>query len=281
MLAAIADASIHVSSGVRVEIVPFTPALAQAWLDKGRHNRAVVPNAVRFYSRVMSAGGWRVNGEPIIVNEHDKVINGQHRLLAVIDSNCTVPMLVVYGIADDAFDTIDTGRIRSGRDILSIHGVDDSMAMSAAATLLWKYERANGVMTAAVAHETPTNSELVDVLNRHPLLQASLPFAIGIKKLCGRGRAAFCHYIFACRDKVAADRFFDDLAKGENLRDGQAVYLLREALLANRQSKRKMAPTYQLALIIRAFNYERAGRITKNIRWRQRGPALEAFPTLE
>lgn len=265
----------------RMELVGFSPMVAEEWLLRARPNRQVVPNVVRQYARVMRAGGWCINGEPLIVNDNDELLNGQHRLLAVIEADVSVDMLVVRGVSNDSFPTIDTGRIRVGRDALSIHGFADPQTLNAAARWLWKYERSNGCLTTTSAHERPTNAEILELLKQHPDLPASVPVGRSVDRLLGRGTAAFCHYIFAMRDRVATDKFFDNLGRGENLREGQAIYVLREYLLANRQAKHKMSQQYQIALMIRGFNYERAGRFTKNIRWRQRGSTREAFPTLD
>ena len=45
-----------------------------------------------------ATGGVAVNGEPIQIAEDGTLLNGQHRLNAVIESGATVPMLVVRGL---------------------------------------------------------------------------------------------------------------------------------------------------------------------------------------
>lgn len=260
--------------------IPVTPELAERWLSQARPNRKLVLNLVRTYARMMATGAWELNGEAIILNEHGMLMNGQHRLRAVIESGVTVMMLVVSGVQDSTFDTVDTGRHRVGRDVLSVYGYVDPISLAAAASWLWKYELSEGVLTSVIGRSAPTNTELLEILAQHPELPDSLHYGSQLQRMMGRGLAGFLHYIMSRRDRAAADRFFTDLATGENLQHTRAVYLIRETLIANRQSKRKLVPLYVIGLMIRAFNYERMGRVTHNVRWRQKGPTKEAFPTL-
>lgn len=265
---------------VRMDLVRFTPVVAEEWLSRSRPNRPLVMNSVNAYARIMADGGWRINGEPLIVNSRGELLNGQHRLRAVIQADVEVTMLVVWGIEDDAFDTIDTGRARVGRDLIGIAGYKDSAMLATAAGWLWRYERSGGVLTQAQGRDKPTNHDLLETLRRHPRLAESIPFGNRVSGMLGRGAATFCHYILAQHDKAAADKFFGDLAEGADLRKGQAVLVLRNMLQDNKTAKRKMTQLYQIAITIRAFNYERVGRETRIVRWRQVGPARESFPVV-
>lgn len=265
----------------RMDLVRFTPKIAEDFLSRSRANRPLVQRVVDTYARIMADGGWRVNGEPLIVNSSGELLNGQHRLRAVMQADTEVPMLVVWGIDDDAFDTIDTGRSRAGRDLIGIAGYNDSSTLATAAGWLWRYKRSDGILTLTSSRFKPTNHDLLETLRAYPGLLESLPFGHSLSGLMGRGLATFCHYICSDRDRTAADKFFTDLAEGANLHKGQAVWVLRNVLLDNKTAKHKMSQLYQVAITIRAFNYERANRETRIVRWRQAGPAREAFPTLD
>lgn len=75
----------------------------------GRRQRKIKRTVVSRYARDMEDGNWVESGETIVVSESGAVLDGRHRLTAVIKSQSTVPMLVVSGVEDSAF------RVRSTR----------------------------------------------------------------------------------------------------------------------------------------------------------------------
>lgn len=118
--------------------VEMTPALARELIAKNTNNRT--PNEARIASLAvqMKMGLWQQNGETIIVADTGRLLDGQHRLGAVIVSDCTVPMILVEGVKEESFHTINTGRPRRATDILSIAGHRNVYQISAAASQLYR-----------------------------------------------------------------------------------------------------------------------------------------------
>ena len=61
-----------------------------------------------------------------------KLLDGQHRLHAVIEAGLPIQSVVVYGMDDEAFRTMDTGKARTGGDTLSVTGVGNHNHIAAA-----------------------------------------------------------------------------------------------------------------------------------------------------
>ena len=99
-------------------LVDITPALAAGLLEKNSKNRSVSDPRVEVYARDMQAGRWRINNQGLALGADGELYDGQHRLLAVMQSGCTVRMLVVRGLPSDARGTIDQGRTRTVGDAL-------------------------------------------------------------------------------------------------------------------------------------------------------------------
>ena len=93
-------------AGMKIKKVMMTPELAKAYLDLNTRNRSISQNHVRFLSREMQAGRWKLNGDTICLSK-TRLIDGQHRLLAIIDSGMAFPMLVIEELEDEVFDTKD------------------------------------------------------------------------------------------------------------------------------------------------------------------------------
>jgi hypothetical protein len=61
----------------------------------------------------MLDGNWKENGETVKLDSNGNIIDGQHRLQAIVDSGVTIELILVEGLNPSVADTIDIGRKRS------------------------------------------------------------------------------------------------------------------------------------------------------------------------
>lgn len=100
-----------------------TPALANKLLDNNfKDNRKIKNRAVLNYARQMKEGLWHPSASTIMLSASGRLIDGQHRLSAVVQSRCTVTMLFIANVPDEAVTAIDDGVKRSFADALTIGG---------------------------------------------------------------------------------------------------------------------------------------------------------------
>lgn len=105
----------------RVEIVDVTPDMAQRLLNTSNHgNRKIRPAVVNKYARAMSAGDWRFSPEAISISKTGRLLNGQHRMSAVVASGRTIRFMFALGFDDDVFEVLDRGVARTAADALKI-----------------------------------------------------------------------------------------------------------------------------------------------------------------
>lgn len=107
---------------MKTKVMMITPEKAKEMLEHNTKNRTVSRNRVEVYADEMKRGEWLSNGEAICFNESGELVNGQHRLMAVVKSGCTVEMVVVFGVKDDV-TLYDRGRMRSASDALTLSGI--------------------------------------------------------------------------------------------------------------------------------------------------------------
>jgi hypothetical protein len=113
--------------------IEVTPDMAHRWLKTNFRNRPVTPDTVLSYARDMALGRWQPTHQGIAFNDRDELIDGQHRLIAVIKCGLTVRMMVTFGLPSEiegaevtTMDCVDRGRTRSVADQLKIqHGLKD------------------------------------------------------------------------------------------------------------------------------------------------------------
>lgn len=78
-------------------------------------NRMVNERVVKSMVQDIKAGNWVLNGEPIVFDENGILVDGHHRLMAVVDSNTPTAFLVVRGAerTKDGYALYDAGRNRT------------------------------------------------------------------------------------------------------------------------------------------------------------------------
>ena len=76
-------------------LILVTPQLAQARLNDNAHNRTMNEERITELCKKIEAGEWNEKGNPIEVTDTGHLINGQHRLTAIIQTSTAVKMRVV------------------------------------------------------------------------------------------------------------------------------------------------------------------------------------------
>lgn len=112
------------NSGLSIYPQIITPKLAQQLVDSNHeNNRKLKPQVVQAYKRQMQKGLWKSNnGEGIKISECNKLLDGQHRLAAIIEYGKPVEMLIFSGIPESSITSIDDGIKRSLADAMMING---------------------------------------------------------------------------------------------------------------------------------------------------------------
>lgn len=249
------------------------PKKAQEYLDLCTLNRPLNEAAIIQYAEDMSEGRWHPNGQPIIFNQNGKLMDGQHRMHAVILADTPVSMSVIRGVHQSAMDTLDTGRRRTTRDVLALHHEEHPKELGVAARWHWRYTKGQCLNNRSVP-----NQILVKHVRKHSGLRDSLEYARSLGK-CRHitvGMLAAVHYITSNIHQEEADEFARGLVLGANLRLGTPLFQLRERLIESSLGSRakKLRDDIKFALCLKAWNLTREGRSVGYIRWTKQ----EVFP---
>lgn len=103
-----------------------TPTQAATWLGdpKINHsNRTLRQDHVRFLAKEMIDGRWEPNNDAICFGKDGRLLNGQHRLHAIVLSGKPQEVFITRGLSDDAFKVMDAGLKRANHE--RIHLVND------------------------------------------------------------------------------------------------------------------------------------------------------------
>jgi len=217
-----------------------TPAQATEWLDtKNAHNRPLSISTIERYTQEMKAGRWVHNGSSIVFGKSGNLLNGQHRLKACVAANKSFDTLIVWGIEDSAFDTIDDGNKRSLADVLAIKGEHNFRLLSTGVRFLWVYATGQIETRDLRRGVIATKPLLEETLRKHPGLRQSTKYYSLLKSRPGgmlipSGMAIGLHYLFSLVNEQKADQFFSIVQSGIGLEEGHPILALRARLISGK-----------------------------------------------
>lgn len=104
----------------RPTVMKITPEAASDWLENRNisHNRNLSDNTAKKYAKVMSEGRWLTTHQGIAFDNDGFLIDGQHRLRAVVLAGCAVEMFVVPGCDSETFAVVDSGSRRQAGQLI-------------------------------------------------------------------------------------------------------------------------------------------------------------------
>jgi hypothetical protein len=264
------------------KVMTIHPDQAKEWLDtKNSNNRPISENAVQKYAQEMKQNRWRLNGQSIGFNKDGQLVNGQHRLLACVRSNTPFETVVVYGVENDAFNTIDDCNTRSMADVLHIKGEASSGLLSAGLRFLWLYVRGEIEHKDLRKGQICTKPLLELTLEKNPKIRSSVKFYSMLKArpgglLISAGMAIGLHYLFSLVDEKKADEFFNRLQSGLELTEDNPVYILRARLIAGqKESSTKLTQSAVYYYTVTSWNAYVAGTYVKRLVFAADSPQIE------
>lgn len=138
------------------ERMTVTPPLAARMLDFNSRNRPVSSKKVTRLAEKMRSGNWVWTHQGVGFDTDGRLVDGQHRLMAVVASDTSQDLLVTYGMSPDAFDHVDTEGSRNSADLLAIRvpGIKHRKALCAISRASMRgIVNPNGQTTAATVAE--------------------------------------------------------------------------------------------------------------------------------
>jgi hypothetical protein len=205
-----------------IQFVDVTPAMAEKWLRvSAEDQRTLRPRLVAKYADEMTRGEWRLTHQGIAFGAGGRLIDGQHRLHAVVASGTTVRMAVARQIDGGYENPIDLGAGRKVGDILHI-----SHHVVAICGVLGRLR--TGIHAGTSAGITPSlvedlyAEEKVHVDAVHPLVSSG-GMSYRISAAAGAGVA----YVRPLNPE-ATDRFLNKIRSGANLSQTDPALRFRE-----------------------------------------------------
>lgn len=99
------------------------PKTATLYLENGAPNRSINAKVVKRYADAMTKDRWKLTHQGIAFDEQGRLVDGQHRLSAIVASGKTVEILVSRYQTASPMAVLDSGNARSPGDRVELAGI--------------------------------------------------------------------------------------------------------------------------------------------------------------
>lgn len=114
-----------------------TPQLAAHYLEDQRCNRPLNRRLVAHLATEIAAGRWRCTHQGIALDEEGLLVDGQHRLSAIVAAGIPCRILVSYGVPwESVLDSVDQGVRRTAGQLGTMRGETNAAEKAAIGKLL-------------------------------------------------------------------------------------------------------------------------------------------------
>ncbi|MBO4719023.1 MAG: hypothetical protein J5658_04015 [Prevotella sp.] len=263
----------NATQNIRSRVEHITPEMAREYLTRNNRNRPINKTTVEDYARQIEQGLWKLNGEAIIISSKGNVLDGQHRLKACCMADQPIDSVIIEGVDEELFSTIDTGRARTAGDIFAIDGINNPTRKSSVITAYFNLRRneATYAPSESIRKVKVSKQEILDFYRENEELVTQVTSYASssydhVRLLTISTMGAYILYLIHDRhhpEQKVYD-FFCELTGASEITN-QTVSLLRDALLRNITKQRVLTISQRNAYIIKAWNAYITGKELKNL----------------
>ncbi|MBE0506761.1 MAG: hypothetical protein IBX50_08575 [Marinospirillum sp.] len=275
------------NTSLKATSVMVTPAIASKWLSEcNTANRPVTAAHVERLKNEILKEKWSLNGASICFNNQNVIVDGQHRLHAIIAADATIPCLVITGIEDpEAFRSHGLSKPRTAADMAAIKGVKNhhEMASIARFMIMWESSKNGSEFASEMLY-----SKYSDVSSPDDISTKAMEISTDAGQVLDMCRDALwlkrrtkwiaALLVIYLADKDRATIFINDLVNG-NKRYGDSTYpvfMLRDKLMTGvEKNNSAQSNLIAAAYIFKAWNSFIQGKTIKNLKYSQ---GRDVFP---
>jgi hypothetical protein len=278
MIATIDRPALHITSDMET----ITPELAAEYLKRNTKNRRQRRVMARVFASMMRAGKWFVTSDAIAFDWHDRLMNGQHRLLAIAESGVPQLFCVMRGLDPAAYSALDGGLKRSVGDHLEMLDVPHYNQTAAIARRIAQYALLGrmSVGIAAGANSSggtvgPSTADVLEVALDYPVVQHAAEFAAQHKKQLQRlalsGSTVGTLYALYAPWHGGIHDFLHRMISAVGLTERDPALAMFIRAQANAQSLKpdRMPQSTLLGYLVLAANHDYHGNEVSKLQWRR------------
>lgn len=214
------------------QIESVTPAKARDWLSNNNHNNRPIRTAhVENLARMMGAGDWTITHQGIAFDVTGRLVDGQHRLHAIVMSNKPIEMYVARDLPEGSYRNIDGGAQRLTSDRIRLLS---SPRENLFACAIIKFYLGRVAWVGGKAR-VPSVDEIENEFLEHTDAYSGVArlWVTPVRGITNApvGAAIACYWT---QNPNLAREFAEAVISGANLPENSPAFALRAALLGNR-----------------------------------------------
>ncbi len=217
---------------MELKMVKVSPDVAAEMLESNIEiNRSIKSGHLSKLVYDMKHGYWDANNgealrftKPNNKQKYGTLVDGQHRLHAIIQSGMTFTLPCMIGVSEESFATIDSGSSRQFSDILASKGVVSKTAVAGGVLTLEQFYSGN------FHGRQMSHSRLLTRYTQHPSIAEYNQAANHLRMLFRPSEAIFLSYVFNSIAPKKGNAFLHKLRFG-GAKENEPVHILREKLL--------------------------------------------------
>lgn len=261
----------QIPQGLTARFELVSPEKATKWMEKNKHNRPFKEYLLTKYSADLENQTFGVTHQGIAFDIIGALVDGQHRLAAIIHTRTPAVLLVTRGLPVEVQghrhlltrDLVDIGKNRTIADHLSLnHGVTDAVIVASACNTIFQTllgDLYTGGTRASVASSLAVLSLYGDEIRQ---MISAVNAKKHIRKASMIGALALC----AKSNYEHIDRFVEQLSSGEGVRRGMPVYALRERLILKGVGGARKERAESIEMVCNAYRHTVQGDTVSNVR---------------
>jgi len=243
------------------QVEHITPDFAESVLEtKNSNNRGLKPANLKRLITAIDNDEWILTNQGIAFDKDGNLLDGQHRLQAIVKTGKTLPIMVARNMDPKIFNCVDTGTARTAADGLFIKGCTNPTKIAAGIKVYFLYQRfPKGSWTYATI---PTHTEIANEYNLNRELWDDITEKINF---CHRKFHFFNLSVAVAMYKLIKDKnyseeildeFWTQFAEGTNLDIDNPILSFRNQMMQKGFRHRGSSyQRYQLNAFIRLFNF--------------------------
>ncbi len=266
---------------VRSRVQKLSPVRAAEMLAANTSNRPLSRSTVMAFAEAMRRGDWLVTHQGIAFDTNGVLVDGQHRLAAIVEADLPVELTVFTDVEADTFDVLDTGKRRNAADVLAIEGEKSTATLAAMVRTVWQYENRPDASWSGGAAAV-TNHQIVQTLTAHPTIREFVAVGERIAAETGMiksaaGAAAYLVSQANASKKGRLAAWHDGIVEGAGLTRTDPRLVFRRTMFAMARKKagvvqRRRDTREHFALYVKAYNAWAAGQTITQLRFAPREP---------
>lgn len=267
------------------QIETITPAIAAEYLKNNQTNRALSMATVKSYSETMKRGEWLLNGESIDFDWNNNLLNGQHRLQAIVKSGQSIQTFVVRNLDPKVYTSYDCGRSRDAGQLIGMQGVPNYNCVATCVKIAYFLENSLQICSGGRKPVNLTNYGIVNLFesNREGYIE-SAKFTVSIRHNVGKlpismGYIAGVHYYLINvlkHQKEDVEYFLSSIFTYESC-DNAMLDSLRIRFLKDISTTTKLTFEYKQMLLTKVWNAYIEGKNLKCIKWDKESEGILYF----